>query len=268
MAIACSTSVFSNSSLEDALAGIAGLGFPCFDLLAIDGWIHLHTSELAREPAAARARIDGLLARHGLRFLAANTGVGPQLHDRSPEANERRRAETAALVDFLRHYGVRVAAVQPRQSDPSRPWDAVLADCITTLREQFAVAGAAGVQLAVELHVNSPFEKLEQARQLFREMPEVRIVFDPTHFYCQGVPFAEFAWTIDHAVHVHLRDAAPGKLQAPFGEGAVNFDEVLGTLKDRGYAGHFSIEYFASPEFDVADSVQRLRDTIARHFPE
>ena len=37
-------------------------------------------------------------------------------------------------------------------------------------------------------------------------------------------------------------------------------------LRERGYAGHFSIEYFDAPEFDVDASVLRLRDHIARYF--
>ena len=267
MAIACSTSVFAGSSLEEALRGIAGLGFRQFDLLAIDGWIHVHTSELAERPDEVYARLDALLAETGLQPLAANTGVGPQLHHRDSATNERRAREIAALVRFLQRYGISIAAIQPRQGDPDRPWEAVLADCVTTLREQFAAGDAAGIDFLLELHVRSPFETLEQARRLVEAMPEVRFVYDPTHYACQGIDLRETEWLMERTGHIHLRDAAPGQLQAPFGAGAVDFDWVLGTLSDRGYAGHFSLEYFPSTDFDVADSVHRLRDKIVEHFP-
>ena len=39
MAVLCSTSVFSRSSLEGALRGIRAAGFNQIDLLMIDGWV-------------------------------------------------------------------------------------------------------------------------------------------------------------------------------------------------------------------------------------
>jgi sugar phosphate isomerase/epimerase len=84
----------------------------------------------------------------------------------------------------------------------------------------------------------------------------------------QGIDIRETGWLMDRARHVHLRDAAPGKIQAPFGEGTVDFDWVLGELEQRGYQGHFSIEYLENKDFDVIDSAQRLHETIARRFPE
>ena len=67
-------------------------------------------------------------------------------------------------------------------------------------------------------------------------------------------------------MHVHLRDAAPGELQTHFGKGAVDFDWLFNSLKDRGYQGHFSIEYLQMKDMDVLDDVARMRDAIAKHF--
>jgi sugar phosphate isomerase/epimerase len=168
----------------------------------------------------------------------------------------------------MHHLAIPVGAIQPRKPDPSRPWEEVLADCVATLREQFQAGAAAGVQFCVELHINSPFETPEQARRLLEAMPEVRFVYDPTHAVCQGLDVRDTAWVMEHAAHVHLRDAAQGQLQAAYGEGAVDFDWVLSALRERGYSGSFSIEYFNAPEFDVDASVLRLRDHIRRYFPD
>jgi sugar phosphate isomerase/epimerase len=172
----------------------------------------------------------------------------------------------AALVEFAVHLGVHVAAIQPRNADPDRPWEAVLADCVETLREQKAAGDASEVRFALEFHVRSPFETLAQARSLCDAMPDIPLVYDPTHYVMQGVDLADTEWLMDHAIHVHLRDAAPGELQTHFGEGAVDFDWLFRALKDHGYRGHFSIEYLQMKDMDVLDDVVRMRDAIAEHF--
>lgn len=267
MAIACSTLVRCASPLERALADIAAMGFARIDLLVIDGWVHVHTRDLADQFDQTVAGIDRLLRQHNLMPIALNTGVGPQLHQRSPAINARRIREVEALIRCMQHYGITIAAIQPRNADRDRPWDEVLRDCVATLREQTAMGRAAGITFALELHVNSPFETLDQARRLLAELPDLPLVYDPSHFVMQGIDLKETGWLIDYAHHVHLRDAAPGKLQVPFGTGAIDFDWLLGTLRERGYQGHFSIEYLETDEFDALESALRLYETIARYFP-
>lgn len=268
MTTACSTSVGTRSTLSDTLANIARAGIPAVDLLAIDGWVHIHTRDLADDFEAAVQPVEALLQQHGLKPLALNTGVSPQLHHRSPEINAQRRREIEGVIGLMQRLGVTVAAIQPRQPDRDRPYAEVLADCVATLREQIELGAQAGVTFALELHVNSPFETLDQARQLLQEMPDLALVYDPTHFVMQGVNLHETGWLMDYTRHVHLRDADGGKMQVPYGSGAVDFDWVLSTLKDRGYSGHISIEYLESTDFDALDSARRLYDHIQRFFPD
>jgi sugar phosphate isomerase/epimerase len=266
MSIACSTAVRSQEPLAEALATIEKLGFDKVDVLAIDGWAHVNTQDLADDWEPTLNRVDRLLSEHHLTPIALNTGVSPQLHHRAPEINARRKCELDALIQFAAHYGVGMAAIQPRNADPERPWEAVLADCVETLREQKAAGDAAGVTFALELHVRSPFETPSQARALCDAMPEMPLVYDPTHYVMQGLDISDTEWVMDHAVHVHLRDAAPGEIQTHFGAGAVDFDWLFNTLKDRGYQGHFSIEYLQMKDMDVLGDVLRMRDAIAKHF--
>lgn len=266
MTILCSTSVRCDSLLDVALADIAAAGFSDIDLLAIDGWVHINTSDLANDFAAAIAPLDALLAKHRLRPLAINSGIGPQLYDRSDEGCRRRTRELAALVKLMKHLDVGIAAIQPRQADATRPEAASFADCVTSLAEQLAVGVAAGRTFALELHVNSPFETLDQARRVIEALPELPLVYDPTHYVMQGIDIRETGWLIERAAHVHLRDAAPGQIQAPFGQGAVDFDWVLGTLRERGYNGHISIEYLETSNFDALESALRLQEAIQKYF--
>ncbi len=266
MAIACSTSVGTNSSLAETLSSIASIAIPNVDLLVIDGWKHIHSQALADDFEATVAPVDALLAQNQLKPIALNSGVSPQLHQRSAEINAQRLREIAAVIRLMQHLDITIAAIQPRQPDRDRPYNDVLADCVATLREQISMGREAGVTFALELHVNSPFETLEQARQLLDQMPDLPLVYDPTHFVMQGIDLRETGWLMEHAAHVHLRDADRDKMQVPFGTGAVDFDWLLGTLKDRGYNGHLSIEYLETSDFDVLASAARLYDTISKYF--
>ncbi|MBZ0296234.1 MAG: sugar phosphate isomerase/epimerase [Anaerolineae bacterium] len=267
MSIACSTSVGTRSTLADTLADIARIGIPCVDLLVIDGWVHVHSRDLVADFDATIAPVDALLKQHQLTPIAINSGVSPQLHQRSPDINAQRRDEIQAVIRLMQHLGVSIAAIQPRQPDHERAYEAVFEDCVATLEEQVTLGQEVGVTFALELHVNSPFESLGQARRLLERLPDLPLVYDPTHFVMQGIDLRETVWLMDHARHVHLRDADRDQMQVPFGTGAVDFDWLLNTLKDRGYDGHFSIEYLGSDAFDVLDSAKRLYEVIAQHFP-
>ncbi|MGF1483343.1 MAG: sugar phosphate isomerase/epimerase family protein [Opitutales bacterium] len=267
--IACSSSVRCGFDLPDAVTALQNGGFQQIDLLVIDGWAHVNTSDLAADFEQTVAGVDALLGPAGLKPVAMNTGVGPQLWERTDAHNETRQRETDALLRFMKHYGVTVAALQPKSQDNSRPWETVLEDCVATLTEQIEAGQAKGVTFCLELHVNSPFESEAQARRVLEVMPDLPVVYDPTHFVMQGMDIRDTTWIMKNAGHAHLRDAAKGKLQAPFGEGEVDFDWVLGTLRDTGYEGLFSIEYLGGKkaEFDIVDSARRLHDKIAEYFP-
>lgn len=263
--VGCSTSVRCGATLEEAMAAIAAAGFRYVDILAIDGWVHIHTSALVSEEGL-EAEIDRtreLLRRYGLVPVAANCGVSPQLHDRSEAAVRSRKAETAGLIRWMKALGVGIAAIQPRQPDNSRPWEDVLDDCIASLREQLEIAQAEGIVLALEFHANSPFETMEQCFRLMERLPEMPLVYDPTHFVMQGIPLADTYAFMDRAAHVHLRDAARDQMQVRCGEGEVDFEAVLEQLQARGYRGGISIEYLQTDRFECMEDAALLHRRLA-----
>jgi sugar phosphate isomerase/epimerase len=211
------------------------------------------------------------LQQYQLTPITTNSGVSTKTHHRSPEINQRRRDETLALVKWLNSYNIDFATIQPPlYVGNERSWDEVLENCVASLRDQKQIGDENGVRFALELHVHSPFETIEQARRLCDAMPELVLAYDPTQFVVQGIDIRETEWLMDRAIHVHVRDAAPGKGQEHFGQGVIDFDWMFGALQDRGYKGHFSIEYFEfeDPHVDVFEDVKRARDAIAQYFPE
>jgi sugar phosphate isomerase/epimerase len=76
----------------------------------------------------------------------------------------------------------------------------------------------------------------------------------------------ETEWLLDHARHVHVRDAAKDQMQGPYGTGDVDFDWLFAALKERQYTGDFSIEYLETDAFDVLASARRLYDRLQSEF--
>jgi len=267
MAIACATSLFSRSSLEEALSGIRALGFDWIDLAMIDGWIHVNTTDLARDFQGTLGHVDSLLRKYRLTPIVVNSGLSPALHDRSEEARSRRQAETEALIRFMDHYHIAVSAVQPRTPDPSRPRSEVLRDSAATMRDMMAMVRGTGVTFALECHSGSIVETMAEVREMMRLAPELTYAYDPTHFVMKGESLADTLPLLERAAYVALRDAKLGHIQARYGEGIVDFDWILRRLRERGYQGDFSIEYLAEEGVDLRDDVLRLRDKIAEWFP-
>lgn len=267
MAILCSTAVRSKSPLEEALREIAAVGLRQVDLLAFEGWAHVSPRLLAEEFERTYAQVRAGLEQHNVAVRALNAGVSVAAYDRSPAANAQRQRETEGLLRLARCLGAQVIAVQSGRPTPEHAWETISAASVASLREQSEAGKAAGIIVALELHIRSVFETLEQARWLFEALPDLAIAYDPSHFVMQGVDVRETAWLLERAQHVHLRDAARGQMQVPYGTGEVDFDWLFGALKERGYSGHIAIEYLENEEFDALDSALRLYEAASRHFP-
>jgi len=266
MAVFCSTSVRTSLPLDEALQVVASLGFQEVDLLAILAWAHVNPAEMVSDFSGTVARVEALLQKHALQLRAMNTGTNQQLHDRTAEGIAMRNLEVDALCRFMKHFGVKVAAIQPLQKDYDREWQPVIDDCLITLKEQFAIGDKHGIQFGLEMHANSPIETLEQAEYLLGKMPDIPLVYDPTHFVMLGMGIKDSAWLMDNAVHCHLRDAGREQMQTHMGEGDVDFPLLFSELKKRNYKGNFSIEYLDSKELDILEDVKILRQTILNGF--
>lgn len=257
MTIACSSAVFSRRSLDEAVAGAAALGFDALDCLMIDGWCHVHPSALVADEHAGDA-LDALCARHGVRLAAANVGFSPSLWQREAEVTARGLAEVRAVSRFLAARGVNVAALQPRGPNPELSAEENLTRAAATLREYADAAGELGVTYALECHSGSIAETVAAALDLVDRVPGLKLAYDPSHFVMLEIPLDSTVPLFEHSVAVHLRDAAPGAMQARYGDGRVDFDWVTARLAELGYTGVVSIEYLDQAEIDVGEDARAL----------
>lgn len=132
------------------------------------------------------------------------------------------------------------------------------------LGELIPAAKEYGIDLLVENVVCNVEDPMKHWTELAAEYPEVQFVFDTkmAAFHGQmGLLFQEeyqWLWENGHIRHLHINDYGGGymewaKLRAlAIGDGTIDFEPFFRLLKEKHYAGHFTVEATA---FDAMGTV-------------
>jgi sugar phosphate isomerase/epimerase len=137
----------------------------------------------------------------------------------------------------------------------------IAAESITALLE---VAAHHKAKLCIEPHVQSWAESPALVQRLI-DQTGIGLALDYSHFACLGYRQDEIDPLAKHAVHVHLRQAKMGALQAKFAQGTLNFPAIFATLRDAGYQGWLALEavhqdYMNTLTEDVLTETILMRD--------
>lgn len=144
-------------------------------------------------------------------------------------------------LTFADAAGVASVFVLPGVVNPGQSRMDALTVSAESLKEMKALADDHAANLCFEPHVHSFAESPEMALRLV-EASGVGVCLDYAHFTCLGFTQDQIDPLAAHAVHVHLRQAVPGKLQEKFAHGTLNFPAMFATLREAGYGGYVSIE--------------------------
>jgi sugar phosphate isomerase/epimerase len=71
----------------------------------------------------------------------------------------------------------------------------------------------------------------------------VGFALDYSHFVYQGIDQKDVDRLLPHTHHFHVRQAAPGVMQARAREGTIDFVRIRDELLALGYDGWFALEY-------------------------
>jgi sugar phosphate isomerase/epimerase len=82
-----------------------------------------------------------------------------------------------------------------------------------------------------------------RALELVERTPEVGFALDYSHFVYQGIRVEDVDPLLPRTHHLHVRQAAPGVIQARTHEGVIDFPRIRDALIGMGYAGYFALEY-------------------------
>ncbi|MFF0739978.1 sugar phosphate isomerase/epimerase family protein [Streptomyces sp. NPDC004111] len=247
------TNGLTDLRLDDALDLLADLGYDGVGL-TLD---HMHLDpaapELASRTAALAHRLDrlglGVTVETGARYvLDPRRKHGPTLLDEDPDARALRvgllRTAVEVAADLGAHAVHLFSGITPQGTAPGNAWQRLT----ESLEPVLAVADAAGVPLAVEPepgHLLATLADFHHLRHHLGDPELLGLTLDIGH--CQCLEPTSPADCVREAApwlrHVQIEDMRRGVHEhLPFGEGEIDFPEVLAALSATGYQGLTVVE--------------------------
>ncbi len=231
------------------------------NLAKIAGWGYNGVELAIRDPRAVDGEeLAAVVATHGLTVPAIGTGQAwgeERLSYSDPDPAVRRAAiertvahvPVAQRLDALIIIGLLRGQVQPGVSRAQ-----ALAWTVNALAECCAVAGAAGVRLALEplnryetTLVNTVAEGLELIAQV--GAANLGLLFDTFHANIEEPSMeASIRAASDRLYHIHVADS---NRWHP-GAGHLDFAHILEVAQRAGYTGFISGEFLPRPDADTA----------------
>ena len=265
MLLGYNTNGFAHHRLEDAIAILADLGYRSIALTLDYHSLDPFDPDLPRQLSAIKA----LLQRHGLRSVV-ETGARflldprrkhqPTLVSPSPE-RERRLDFLKRAVDVADELGsdaVSFWSGAPKDAASADEWMDRLADgCLRLCRH----AESRRMHLAFEPEPGMFIDTMDRFAELRERVdhPLFGLTMDVGHLHCLGeVPIADRLrrWR-DRLWNVHIEDMRRGVHDhLMFGEGEMDFREVLGALNEIGYAGGVHVE-LSRHSHDAVETARR-----------
>jgi sugar phosphate isomerase/epimerase len=263
--IACSTGIRSTKSLETACALIHELGFTCVDPLAMEGW-HIKPSHLLEDAQREAEALCALTDAYSLRCVAINLGFLHSLAACTPEQHQVNLNIVRAACVLARAAGTSILTVGTGRTD-DEDRQALLDRLVERLGCAVAVAGEAGMTIALETHAGSIAVYPDVDRELVTRCQGLRLTYDPSHFIADQVPVESTLELLSHAAHIHLRNARVGHFQETMDKGLLDIPWMIDRIVESGYQGAIAIEYIEDcggiqEGYEVRDEVVALKQVL------
>lgn len=247
MPVSGSTWSFVGATLPEALGIYRALGIGAADLIAVPG--HPDSPMLASEQILRRPR---RLAREimdlGTPVSNLNYNFAANFHERAINhkdagVRKRNRKDYRSVIEFCRACRIPSVTVLPGVVQEGWTREKALAVTAEELHHMSAMSRKEGITTTFEAHVGSILESPLDTLSFMQSNPELKLTLDYGHFICQGYAQEQVGPLTPYTVHVHLRQAAPQKLQARWDEGTLDFTGIIGKLASATYTGFLSLEY-------------------------
>lgn len=134
------------------------------------------------------------------------------------------------------------------------------------LRQAVKEAAAANVMLSIEIMDTEFIGTISRCMEYIEEInsPWLQIYPDLGNLtQWTNDPVSELKLGWNHIVAIHLKDTKPNVFKCvPFGEGTVQFDELLARIKEWNYSGPFLIEMWAdnSKEIEKEEAITQIKE--------
>jgi sugar phosphate isomerase/epimerase len=274
MKLGLSTLLFPKVSIEDAVKTSAELGAECIEIIF----------DLPHFPPEYELRtlgdLKGIIDSYEL-----EVAVHASLWDLNPASHYRAIRDLTIVqvkrsIDACRLLGGEIVVTHPGHC-PAREVEGVLKGTRSRFREFVEACWRHARELGITFTVENvdradfPYSTVEELKQLAEGFEGLGITYDVGHAYLARRkeklkdPEADIAGAIKKAgellIHVHLHDNRGFKDDhLPPGEGEIDFEPILGVLKDIGYRGHLIAELWG-PEnsFEVGrKGLERIKQML------
>jgi sugar phosphate isomerase/epimerase len=259
--IACSTGIRSTASLDAACRLVAELGFAYVDPLAIEQW-HIKPSLLIEDPQRQASAARRILDAHRLDAVALNLGFLHSFTTCSPaehEINLQVVRNACALAGTLGTAVITVGTGSVGVGERSRIVDRVA----RRLSAVVEIAAQADMVIALETHSGSIAVDPTATQELLSRCPGLKLTYDPSHYIAEQIPIEHTLGLLEHAAHVHLRNARVGSFQETMAKGLLDMPWMIDQILSAGYEGAIAIEYIEDcgalqEGYDTVDQVLAL----------
>jgi sugar phosphate isomerase/epimerase len=252
--VACSSLCQVKHPLEDALKTISQMGYKYVDLSCLN-WPpsppHVNVDDLVKDFDKEASRVETALKANKLKVsnLTFDT-INPKEFD----TYSRRFEAVARLAERLRTRVINIMA-PPKASDR--------ADNVARLTVISKIAAGYKVQLTLETHCGQVTELPADAAWYCRQVPGLGLTLDPSHYYAgpnQGKAFEEL-YPFIRGTGFRAGAMSWETIQMPWGEGPIDFADIVHKLEAAGYRGFYVAEYIEG--FNKLDPLEESRKFLA-----
>jgi sugar phosphate isomerase/epimerase len=266
--LAFSTNVFKKSTLAEAIAAIAQIGYGGVELMADVPHAHpkFFTIEQRRE---VKNQIESLGMQvsnvNAFTHFADGDTYHPTWIEDDPAKRETRIAHTIACIDIAAQFGARTISLQPGgPTIGTTITPSVAAQRFADgLQRVVPHVKRHNITLAVEpepgLFIETAAEYLKFKEEFFPDEPLVRMNCDIGHLFCVGEdPAAVIRAMPQQIAHVHLEDIGKNRVHQHLtpGIGVIDFRSIFAALTDIGYTNWCTVELY--PYETTAAGVAKL----------
>lgn len=259
------------ATFAESAAIYRALGVHVLEFLAVPGG-RLDTYAIAADPAGEAEKLKSL----GVELSNLLMFFGKDFRDRAvndpDQAVRDANLETfRRVLEFCSAAGFHSVTVLPGVEQPGHTRAESLAWTATELNRLNDAAKSAGILLVYEPHLQSILESPHDTLKFVQANPAVKLVIDYSHCVSLGYTAKDLDPLVPFAGHVHLRQAAPEKIQARWEEGTIDFVALIDLLKRSNYQGYVTLEYEHDPFWnmdrcDVMAETIKMRDAVLPHI--
>ena len=143
--------------------------------------------------------------------------------------------------------------------------------CIVALQEICRTGKEAGVFFALETHPHQLMDTTRTTLRLLKEVdaPNLKVLLDVWHLFNEARedPLEALNLLFPHVVHVHVKNMRRAKNYRKIvhlEEGDMDYTPFLKSLKEKGYKGFISVEWFGENPWEaVRHEIRYLKDTLS-----